>query len=140
MLKDTDCAIIPGGFGKDGLKLKLDSLEYCRNNNIPLLGICLGMQLMILEYTRNVLNIRSTTEELGGDGRSVVGFLDSWEDDKNRKVKRDKNGNLGGTMRLGNYTTCLKPDTLVYQLYNRSSKIVERHRHRYEVKIKKGIR
>ena len=99
-----------------------------------------------------VLKIPSTTEELGGDGRSVVGFLDSWESEVTNTtttqtdtstiignttttVKREKSGNLGGTMRLGNYTTCLKPDTLVYQLYDRSNEIVERHRHRYEVKM-----
>lgn len=145
-LEESTVVIVPGGFGRDGIQTKLNAITYCRENNKPILGICLGMQLMILEYAKNVMGLDATTEELTSDQQTqqtqtkttVVGFLDNWIDETDNKVHREKTGDKGGTMRLGNYTTLLTPDTKTYSLYNAKT-TVERHRHRYEVKLSPEI-
>jgi CTP synthase len=144
-LEESTVVIVPGGFGRDGIQTKLNAITYCRENNKPILGICLGMQLMILEYAKNVMGLDAITEELMSDKTdqtqtqiTVVGFLDNWIDETDKKISREKSGDKGGTMRLGNYTTLLRPNTKTHLFYNTKT-TVERHRHRYEVKLSPEI-
>jgi len=123
ILKSADSVIIPGGFGSRGIKGKLQVAKYCRENKIPLLGLCLGMQIMVVEYCRNVLNIDTYSSEWEKHENPVIYIL------PNQTEK------MGGTMRLGNYTSKLLPNTLAHKLYKKDI-IMERHRHRYEVNIK----
>ena len=132
---EVDGIVVPGGFGKGGIQNKVETLKYCRENKIPTLGICLGMQLMILEIARNQLKIVATTEELNGEGEQVVGYLDKWMDEEEcLQIRSKEKTELGGTMRLGSYTTRITPSTLLHTLY-KSDRTTERHRHRYEVKL-----
>ena len=142
-LKNMDCVIVPGGFGKEGISNKLVAINYCRVNKIPILGICLGMQLMVIEYLQNEIKLDNvvSSEWLTKEDKADtsikynigVGFIEEWMTEKGCVEKRTTEGNLGGTMRLGNYTTQLDKSSKVYQLYDESEYITERHRHRYEV-------
>lgn len=116
--------IIPGGFGERGVLGKIHIIKIARENNIPLLGICLGLQLMFIEFVRNVLNLKeaNSTEF---DPNTPYPVVDKLENQKNISF-------LGGTMRLGNYPCIIKPGTLAYKIYQQE-KIEERHRHRYEI-------
>ena len=132
-LKEVSGVLIPGGFGKRGTEGKIAAITFARKNNIPFLGICFGMQMAIIEFARNKLNIKkATSSEFGSSSASVVGLMSEWKKDGKKIKGTDKD--LGGTMRLGSYEARLKQGSLISSIYN-STKIHERHRHRYEVNI-----
>ena len=132
-LKEVSGILIPGGFGKRGTEGKIAAITYARNNNIPFLGICFGMQMAVIEFARNELNIKkATSSEFGPSKASVVGLMDEWIKDGKKMKGTDKN--LGGTMRLGSYEARLKKGSLINSIY-KTITINERHRHRYEVNI-----
>ncbi len=132
-LKNVSGILIPGGFGKRGTEGKIAAIHFARKNNIPFFGICFGMQMAVIEFARNKLNIKNaTSSEFGPSKASVVGLMSEWM--KDGKLMKGTDKNLGGTMRLGSYEARLKKDTKVSKIYN-SLKINERHRHRYEVNI-----
>ena len=132
-LKEVSGILIPGGFGKRGTEGKIAAITYARNNNIPFLGICFGMQMAVIEFARNELNIKkATSSEFGPSKASVVGLMDEWIKDGKKMKGTDKN--LGGTMRLGSYEARLKKGSLINSIY-KTRTINERHRHRYEVNI-----
>ncbi len=132
-LNNVSGILIPGGFGKRGTEGKIAAINYARKNKIPFLGICFGMQMAVIEFARNKLNIKkATSSEFGPSKASVVGLMGEWF--KDGKLIKGTDKNLGGTMRLGSYEARLKKDTKISKIYN-SLKINERHRHRYEVNI-----
>ena len=132
-LNDVSGILIPGGFGKRGTEGKIAAINYARKNKIPFLGICFGMQMAVIEFARNKLNIKNaTSSEFGSSKSSVVGLMNEWL--KEGKLIKGTNKDLGGTMRLGSYEAKLKKDSLINKIY-KSTKINERHRHRYEVNI-----
>ena len=132
-LKGVGGILIPGGFGKRGTEGKIAAINYARKNKIPFLGICFGMQMAVIEFARNKLNIKNaTSSEFGSSKASVVGLMSEWM--KDGKLIKGTDKDLGGTMRLGSYESRLKKDTKISKIYN-SFKIEERHRHRYEVNI-----
>ncbi len=132
-LSNVSGVLIPGGFGKRGTEGKIAAVNYARKNKIPFLGICFGMQMAVIEFARNKLNIKNaTSSEFGPSKASVVGLMNEWI--KNGKLMKGTDKDLGGTMRLGSYEARLKKDTKISKIYN-SLKIHERHRHRYEVNI-----
>ena len=125
--------LIPGGFGKRGTEGKISAIKYARDNNIPFFGICFGMQLAIIEFSRNVLKIKNAgSTELDNRCFPVVGLMNEW--DNNGSIIKGSNIDLGGTMRLGLYQANLRHNSKIKNIYN-SNKIFERHRHRYEVNI-----
>ena len=126
-LSQYDGVIVPGGFGSRGIEGKIKAIQYCRENKIPYLGLCYGMQLQVVEYARNVAKLKdaNTTEVNAQTAHPVIDILP--EQKANIINKR-----YGASMRLGNYTAKLKKDTVVYAAYNKDE-VVERHRHRYEV-------
>jgi len=128
---DTDCVIVPGGFGTSGIEGKLKAIELCRKNNIPFLGLCLGLQLAVIEFARNVCNLKdANSTEINPETKYPV--IDLLPEQKKINLK-------GGTMRLGSYPAVIKEGTKVYELYkkfkliNENNIVFERHRHRYEV-------
>lgn len=132
-LKGAQCVIIPGGFGSRGIEGKIKFIKLIRENNIPVLGICLGMQLMVVEFARNVLGIvDACSGEWSNTGTKIVNLMEQFE--KNGILEtRTKETDIGGTMRLGEYTTnIVDKNSLAYKIY-KNHKISERHRHRYEV-------
>ena len=132
-LKKVSGILIPGGFGKRGTEGKIAAINFARKNKIPFLGICFGMQMAVIEFARNKLNIKNaTSSEFGPSKASVVGLMSEWT--KDGKLMKGTDKDLGGTMRLGSYEARLKKDTKVSKIY-KSLKINERHRHRYEVNI-----
>ncbi len=146
-LKNADAILVPGGFGERGVEGMILACKYARENNIPYLGICLGMQVAIIEYARNILNLKGAdSTEFNHDTKyPVIGLITEWNDISGKKEKRDKNSDLGGTMRLGGQLCKLKKNSNSYKMY-KSIEIMERHRHRYEVNpkfkddmIKKGL-
>ncbi len=146
-LKNADAVLVPGGFGERGIEGMILACKYARENNIPYLGICLGMQVAIIEYARNVLNLKgaNSTEFDQNTKHPVIGLITEWNDISGKKEKRDKNSDLGGTMRLGGQLCKLKKGSNSLRMY-KNTEIIERHRHRYEVNpkykddmIKKGL-
>ena len=132
-LKNISGILIPGGFGKRGTKGKIEAIKFARKNNIPFLGICYGMQMAIIEFARNKLNLkRATSSEFDKNGLPVIGLINEWN--KDGKIIKGTDKNLGGTMRLGSYDAKLKDYSLIKSIYGKSL-IKERHRHRYEVNI-----
>jgi CTP synthase len=132
-LKDVSGILIPGGFGKRGTEGKIEAIKYARLNKIPFLGICFGMQMAIIEFARNKLNIKkATSSEFGQEGLPIIGLINEWN--KGGKIIKGTNKDLGGTMRLGLYEANLKKNSLIQKIY-KSKSIMERHRHRYEVNI-----
>ncbi len=132
-LKNISGVLIPGGFGKRGTEGKIAAINYVRKNKIPFLGICFGMQMAIIEFARNQLNIKkATSSEFGPGGTPIVGLINEWN--KDGVIIKGTNKELGGTMRLGLYEARLKDNSLIQNIYN-SKSIKERHRHRYEVNI-----
>jgi CTP synthase len=133
-LKGAACVIIPGGFGVRGIEGKIKWAKFLRENNIPTLGICLGMQVMVAEFARNVLGITdATSAEWSNTGTKIIDIIEQFEKD-GKLEKRSYTTDLGGTMRLGSYTTYItNKNTLAYKIYG--EKCTERHRHRYEVDI-----
>ncbi len=132
-LKNISGILIPGGFGKRGTEGKIAAINYARKNKIPFLGICFGMQMAVIEFARNKLNIKNaTSSEFGPSKVSVIGLMSEWT--KDGKLVKGTDKDMGGTMRLGSYDARLKKDTKISKIYN-SLLIKERHRHRYEVNI-----
>ncbi|MFI3255832.1 MAG: CTP synthase [Psittacicella sp.] len=132
LLKEVDCILVPGGFGERGVQGMIDAVKYARENKIPFLGICLGMQVVAIEYSRNVLGLEGahTTEINKSTKFPIVSLITEWmQDDKAVVASQD---NMGGTMRLGAQEVLLTKDSLASKVYG-SSNIVERHRHRYEL-------
>jgi len=127
--------LVPGGFGERGIDGKLCSITFARENDIPYFGICLGMQLAVIEIAKNVLKINdANSTEFGKTNNPVVGLMTEWVRD-NTKFTRSEESDKGGTMRLGSYPCNLKKGSLVYSIYD-TIQISERHRHRYEVNTK----
>ncbi len=127
--------LIPGGFGNRGISGKIEAIRYARENQIPFLGICLGMQLSIIEFTKNVLKMKNSgSSEFGKHTNNVISLMTEWSK-KNQKVIRTKENDLGATMRLGSYPCYIKHKSLASKIYKKKL-IHERHRHRYEVNPK----
>jgi len=134
-LTKVDGILVPGGFGERGIDGKLCSITFARENDIPYFGICLGMQLAVIEIAKNVLKINdANSTEFGKTNNPVVGLMTEWVRD-NTKFTRSEESDKGGTMRLGSYPCNLKKGSLVYSIYD-TIQISERHRHRYEVNTK----
>ena len=132
-LRNISGILIPGGFGKRGTDGKIEAIRYARNNKIPFLGICYGMQMAIIEFARNKLNIKkATSSEFDKNGVHVIGLINEWK--KDGKTIKGTDKDLGGTMRLGSYDAKLKDNSLIRKIYGKNL-IKERHRHRYEVNI-----
>jgi len=123
--------LIPGGFGKRGTEGKISAIKYARERKIPFLGICFGMQMAIIEFARNKLKIKKAgSTELDKNCYPVVGLINEWN--KDGKIIKGTDKDLGGTMRLGLYEAKLRNNSAIKKIY-KSSSIKERHRHRYEV-------
>lgn len=134
-LNDVSAILVPGGFGARGTEGKIAAAKYAREHNIPYLGICFGMQMAVIETMRNLAGIKNAgSTELSNDCEPVVGLMTEWDKDGAKQI-RHKDGDMGGTMRLGAYPCCLNKDSKVAQIYG-AEEISERHRHRYEVNIK----
>ena len=135
LLKNANGVLIPGGFGNRGIPGKLEAIKFAREKQIPFLGICLGMQLSILEYAKNVLKIKNCgSSEFGKYKFNIISLMTEWNQ-KNQLVKRSKDNDLGASMRLGSYPCYIKPKSLASKIYKKKL-IHERHRHRYEVNPK----
>ncbi|MDC1137158.1 CTP synthase [Candidatus Pelagibacter sp.] len=132
-LKNISGILIPGGFGKRGTDGKIEAIKHARLNKIPFLGICYGMQMAIIEFARNQLNLKNaTSSEFDKKGLPIIGLINEWA--KDGKMIKGTDKDLGGTMRLGSYDAKLKDNSLIRKIY-KSKLIKERHRHRYEVNI-----
>jgi CTP synthase len=129
-----DAILVPGGFGRRGVEGKIAAIRYARENKVPYLGICLGMQLAVIEFARNVAGMADahSSEFDSKTEHPVIALITEWRDREGSVEKRDAESDLGGTMRLGGQTCVLEQDSLARQAYG-SDKIIERHRHRYEV-------
>ena len=132
-LEGLDAILVPGGFGDRGIEGKIAAIQYARENKIPYLGICLGMQLAVIEFARHVagLNDAHSSEFNDATTHPVIALITEWQDEDGRIEKRDADSDLGGTMRLGGQTCQLLENTLARSAYGAES-IIERHRHRYE--------
>lgn len=133
-LKNFDAILVPGGFGSRGVEGKISTARFARENNVPYLGICLGMQIALIEYARDVAGLvgANSTEFDLKTPYPVVALIDEWQTADGSVEKRDANADLGGTMRLGAQEVELKPNSLAAKIYG-ATQIRERHRHRYEV-------
>ena len=136
-LRNADAILVPGGFGERGVEGMILACKFARENDIPYLGICLGMQVAIIEFARNVLKLKkaNSTEFNQNTKYPVIGLITEWNDISGKKEKRDKNSDLGGTMRLGGQLCMLKKNSNSFKMY-KTLEIIERHRHRYEVNPK----
>ncbi|WP_297202279.1 glutamine hydrolyzing CTP synthase [uncultured Pluralibacter sp.] len=134
ILKDLDAILIPGGFGYRGVEGKIATARYARENKIPYLGICLGMQVALIEFARNVAGMENanSTEFVPDCKYPVVALITEWRDENGNVEVRTEKSDLGGTMRLGAQACQLSDDSLVRKMYGAET-ITERHRHRYEV-------
>jgi CTP synthase len=133
-LNDVSAILVPGGFGKRGTEGKILAIKYAREHKLPVLGICLGMQMAVIETMRNVAGIKNAgTTEFDPNCEAVVGLMTEWAKEGAKEI-RNKDGDLGGTMRLGAYNCKLKEGSLAYKVYGKEI-ISERHRHRYEVNM-----
>jgi CTP synthase len=134
ILEGIDAILVPGGFGERGVEGKIIAVQYARENKIPYLGICLGMQVAVIEYARNVLGWKDahSTEFDPSSSHPVIGLITEWVDADGAVETRTEASDMGGTMRLGAQLCHLEEDSLVKKVYG-SAEIVERHRHRYEV-------
>lgn len=133
-IQHVDAILVPGGFGNRGVEGKIKAIEFARTKNIPFLGICLGMQLAVVEYARNVCgHMEANSTEFNAESNyPVIGMIEEWDDKSGSLETRDENTDMGGTMRLGAQDCDLNEGTLARQIYG-SASIHERHRHRYEV-------
>ena len=133
-LQNMDAILVPGGFGRRGVEGKIKAIRYARENDIPYLGICLGLQLAVIEYARNVGGLvgAHSTEFDPDTPHPVIALITEWQDRDGRVERRDTQSGLGGTMRLGGQECVLEPDSAVRRIYGQD-RIMERHRHRYEV-------
>jgi len=132
-LQGLDAILVPGGFGDRGIEGKIAAIKYARENKIPYLGICLGMQLAVIEFARHVAGLSDAHSSEFSDTTThpVIALITEWQDEAGRIEKRDENSDLGGTMRLGGQTCQLLENTLARSAYGADT-IIERHRHRYE--------
>ncbi|TAL83396.1 MAG: CTP synthase [Candidimonas sp.] len=132
-LKSLDAILVPGGFGKRGIEGKIAAIRYARENNVPYLGICLGMQLAVIEFARDVamLGGANSTEFDPAAPHPVVALITEWQDREGQIEKRDQTSDLGGTMRKGAQRCPVKAGTRAAEIYG--VEVYERHRHRYEV-------
>lgn len=132
-LEGLDAILIPGGFGVRGTEGKIKAIEYARTNKIPFLGICLGMQLAVVEYARNMAGLKgaNSTEFSETPTHPLIALITEWQTENGLVEKRDEGSNLGGTMRLGAQKAPIVDGTLAFHIYG--SEVNERHRHRYEV-------
>jgi len=132
-LKGVDAILIPGGFGERGVEGKISTARFARENKVPFLGICLGMQSVVIEFARNVAGLEGahSTEFLPNSPHPVIGLITEWQDHEGQTETRDENSDLGGTMRLGAQKCRIQSDSLVFEMYQKDV-ITERHRHRYE--------
>jgi CTP synthase len=132
-LSKVDGILIPGGFGKRGTEGKIKAIQFAREHKIPFLGICLGMQLAVVEFSRNRARLvgANSSEFNSKTKHPVVGLITEWQTRDGKLETRDENSNMGGTMRLGSQKSPIRSKTLAYKIYGKS--VNERHRHRYEV-------
>ncbi|MDZ4297510.1 MAG: CTP synthase [Moraxellaceae bacterium] len=134
VLANADAILVPGGFGDRGTEGKIATVRYARENKVPYLGICLGMQVAVIEYARNVAGIKGaySSEFDPNCEHPVIGLITEWMTEEGQIERRNANSDLGGTMRLGAQLCHLTPGSLAHQAYGEAD-ITERHRHRYEV-------
>ena len=132
-LENVDAILVPGGFGERGVEGKIKAVQYARENKVPYLGICLGMQVAVIEYARNVAGLEGahSSEFEKAAKHPVIGLITEWTTTDGRVETRDEDSDLGGTMRLGGQPCKLKPGSRVHATYEKDV-IIERHRHRYE--------
>ncbi|KXX64335.1 CTP synthetase [Marichromatium gracile] len=132
-LEGLDAILVPGGFGERGVEGKIATVRYARENRVPYLGICLGMQVAVIEYARDLVGLEGahSTEFDPKTPHPVIGLITEWRDDQGRVETRDADGDLGGTMRLGGQNCRLEPGSLARSVYG-EPQVRERHRHRYE--------
>jgi len=132
-LEDVDAVLVPGGFGERGVDGKLQAIQFAREHKIPYLGICLGMQLAVVEFARNVAGMQGahSTEFSRNTAHPVVALIAEWQDEKGTLEQRTEKSAMGGTMRLGAQEVRLSHGSLVHRIYG-ADLIMERHRHRYE--------
>jgi CTP synthase len=133
-LEDMDAVLVPGGFGKRGVEGKIRAIRHARENRIPYLGICLGLQLAVIEYARHRAGLEGahSTEFDPATPHPVIALIHEWHARDGKLEVRDQASDLGGTMRLGGQECALLPGSLARQIYGKET-VVERHRHRYEV-------
>lgn len=138
LLYDVDSILVPGGFGERGIKGKLEAIRYAREKQIPFLGICLGMQLSLIEFARNVLGIKEADSvEFNPQSKEpIIYLIEDFIDIQGNKQLRTHTSPMGGTMRLGEYECHIKKGTKLYEAYGQKDIIKERHRHRYEANPK----
>ncbi|RBA25591.1 CTP synthase [Herminiimonas fonticola] len=131
-LAKYDAILVPGGFGKRGVEGKIAAARFAREQSIPYFGICLGMQVALIEYARNMAGLtKANSTEFDPDTEQpVVALINEWQNHDGKVERRDLNSDLGGTMRLGAQTCAVKPGTLAAEIYG--TEVTERHRHRYE--------
>ncbi len=125
--------VVPGGFGERGVLGKINAVRYARENNVPFLGICLGLQVAVIEYARHVLGLADadSTEWNKETTNPIIALVTEWVNERGQIEHRNHEADLGGTMRLGALTGIVKPGTKTHAIYG--DKMVERHRHRFEV-------
>ncbi len=138
MLGDVDGVLVPGGFGERGVNGKLEAIKHAREQKIPYLGICLGMQLALIEFARNVLGLEdANSQEFDKTTKNpIVYLIDEFIDQEGGKQIRTHKSPMGGTLRLGSYECNLKKGTKLREAYSDTERIVERHRHRFEANPK----
>ena len=138
LLKDVDGVLVAGGFGERGVAGKMLAIKFARENKVPYLGICLGMQLALIEFARDVLNLEDANSvEFNKECKNpIVYLIDSFIDAHGKKQLRTHQSPLGGTMRLGAYECQIKPNSLLSKIYGGAKVVKERHRHRYEANPK----
>ncbi|MEW4982454.1 MAG: CTP synthase [Cycloclasticus sp.] len=133
VLNNVDAILVPGGFGERGVDGKISAIRFARENDVPYLGICLGMQSAVIEYARNKMSLEgaNSTEFMPDSPYPVIGLITEWLTEEGQVETRDESSDLGGTMRLGSQKCQLVPGSLAHQVYGKDV-ITERHRHRYE--------
>ena len=138
LLKDVGGVLVAGGFGERGVSGKIEAIKYARENGVPYLGICLGMQLALIEFARNVLKLEdaNSVEFKPECVNPIIYLIDSFIDAHGQTQIRTHQSPVGGTMRLGAYTCDVKPGSLLSQIYGGAKSVKERHRHRYEANPK----
>ncbi|AXE61893.1 CTP synthase [Candidatus Thioglobus sp. NP1] len=136
-LSKMSAVLVPGGFGIRGIEGKIKAVQFARENNIPFLGICLGLQVAVIEYARHMANMKgaNSTEFDDKTNYPVIGLITEWQDENGNTQKRNSDSHLGGTMRLGGQECELINGSNAQKIYG-ANKVIERHRHRYEVNNK----
>ncbi|WP_024327266.1 CTP synthase [Thioalkalivibrio sp. AKL19] len=132
-LEGLDAILVPGGFGERGVEGKIAAVRYARKHNVPYLGICLGMQVAVIEFARDIAGLEGahSTEFVPDTPHPVIALITEWQDQEGRIERRDADSDLGGTMRLGAQNARLTPGSRIAEAYGRET-VEERHRHRFE--------